>query len=342
MIEDKIEIVIPTYNRANFLNNTLNELLNSPFKNCKITIRDNASTDKTPEICEKYSKLFENIHIIKNKKNIGGSENVFRSYEQGTYPYVWVLGDDDYLNFDRCDDFIDAINSEKYDLIICSSERYTTENNPNNYPTPADESISEYIKRNKKNDENYLVNTTQELALIIKRHYFSINGFISSTIYKTEILDSEYLIASSIYIGHSFPHFPFIAKSLNNNLLTYKTKYDVVFKNASEPEDIHGIELYAGFLECTTLIENKQIRTYAEEMNGNKLYFDLAAKIIYSKAGHDPNVKKGVLSSIRTMYITRGWILGFLYNIYIMILYSIPTAFCEFYVKKRESQLKKD
>ena len=48
MIEDKIEIMIPTYNRANYLNDTLNALLNSPFKNCRITVRDNASLDNTP------------------------------------------------------------------------------------------------------------------------------------------------------------------------------------------------------------------------------------------------------------------------------------------------------
>ena len=37
MIEDKFEIMIPTYNRASYLDYTLNKLLNSPFKDCKIT-----------------------------------------------------------------------------------------------------------------------------------------------------------------------------------------------------------------------------------------------------------------------------------------------------------------
>ena len=37
MIEEKIEIVIPTFNRASYLNDTLQYLLDSPFKNCKIT-----------------------------------------------------------------------------------------------------------------------------------------------------------------------------------------------------------------------------------------------------------------------------------------------------------------
>lgn len=336
MIEDKIEIVIPTYNRANYLNNTLNYLLHSPFKDCKITIRDNASPDETPKICEKYLKLFKNMQIIRNNKNIGGNANVLRSYEKATYPYVWVLGDDDYLNFDRCDDFIKAIESEKYDLIICSSERYTGENSLNIYPTIDDEPISEYIKRKKDNDANYLENTTQELALIIKTYYFSINGFISSTIYKTSIIDSNYLIQGSNFISRSFPHFPLIIKSLNENLLTYKTRYDVVFRQMNDDGEVEGLELYSRYLDCLHLIKNKQIRSYAEKLSGDKLYLQIGARIIYSKAKEEPNLKNTILSLIKTMYELRGWFKGFLYQIYIMIFYSIPRPLCKYYVKKRE------
>ena len=47
------------------------------------------------------------MHIIRNKKNIGGNANIIRCYEE-------VLADNDLLNFDNCDDLIDAIESEKY------------------------------------------------------------------------------------------------------------------------------------------------------------------------------------------------------------------------------------
>lgn len=335
MIEKKIEIVIPTYNRSDYLNKTLEYLLNSPFKGCKITIRDNASTDYTPQICEKYSKLFKNMNIIRNNKNIGGNANILRSYEQATFPYVWVLGDNDYLNFDKCDDFIEAIESEKYDLIICCSERYTSNDSENILPTPNDEPISEYIKRHNGYKENYLENTTQELALIIKEHYFSINGFISSTIYKTSIIDSDYLIQGSYYIARFFPHFPLITKSLDENLLTYKTKYDVVFKQPDEYSEDIGIELYSKYLECLVLIKNKKIRSYAEKLGGNDIYYELASQIIYAKATKDEHLKNAILGFIKNMYNLRGWGRGFLYQIYILMLYCIPTFICKYIVKKR-------
>lgn len=336
MIEDKIEIVIPTYNRANYLNETLNYLLNSPFKDCKITIRDNASPDETQKICEKYSKLFKNMHIIRNNKNIGGNLNVLLCYEQATYPYVWVLADNDYLNFDKCNDFLEAIESEKYDLIICNSALYTADDSPNYYPTTDDESISEYIRRESGKDENYLENTTQELAHIIKKHYFMIGGFISSTIYKTSLIDTEVLIQGSDYISRSYPHFPLVAKSLNENRLTYKTKYDIVFlrENPGDTEII-GIEWYSRYLDCLLLIENEQLRHYAEEHAGHKIYYEIPARIVYAKVRHDPGLKNSIISFIEIIYKLKGWYKGFLYQIYIMIFYLMPTKLCEYFVKKR-------
>lgn len=337
MIEDKIEIVMPTFNRAQYLDNTLSYLLNSPFKDCKITIRDNASTDETPEICSKYSKLFKNLQIIRNNKNIGGNANILMSYEQATYPYVWVLADNDYLTFDKCDDFIEAIESEKYDLIICNSALYTSEDSPNFFPTTDDEPISEYIKRNTGNEKNYLENTTQELAYILKKHYFMIAGFVSSTIYKTSIIDSDILIQGSNYISQSYPHFPLIAKALNENRLTYKTKNDVVFLQENpDDSEIDYIIWYVRYLNCLTLIENKELRSYAEEHAGHKIYFEIPARIIYSKGRHVPGFNKELIFKlIKTMYDLRGWWNGFLYQIYIMVFYNIPTPICEYYVKKR-------
>ena len=336
MIEDKIELQIPTYNRANYLDDTLNYLLNSPFKNCKITIRDNASTDKTPEVCEKYSRLFENLHIIRNNKNIGGNANIFNCYAQATYPYVWVLADNDYLNFDNCDDFIESIESEKYDLIICTSGTYTSDDSPNFFPTLDDEPISEYIKRQKGENSKYLENTTQELALIIKKHYFKIGVLISSTIYKTSLIDTDILISASNNISRSYPHFPLIAKALNENLSTYKTKKDVIFyrENPADSEVV-GIELSSRYLESILLIKNKQIRTIAAEESGHKLYFSLPALIIYAKARHEPDLKKHVLSFIKTIYLLKGWGIGVLYQIYLLIFYCVPTSICEYYVRKK-------
>ena len=332
MIEEKLEIVIPTYNRADYLDKTLSYLLKSPLNGCKITVRDNASPDNTPEICEKYSKLFKNMCIIRNEKNIGGNANIFRSYEKATYPYVWVLADNDYLNFDKCDDFIEAVESDKYDVIICCSALYTSEDSPNTFPTPEDEPISEYIKRNKGNDKNYLENTAQELASIIQVHYFLIGGFISSTIYRTSIIDTEVLIQGYNYVSKSYPHFVLVAKSLNNNLLTYKTKNDIVFLKPNPTEyEATFLNVYSGYLNCVTLIKNKQLQSYALQHYGNILY-STTSHLIFAKTHNDPSLKENLFSLIKAIYLLKGWCKGFLYQNYIILCYFIPNSIWKYFL----------
>ena len=41
MLEDLLELVLITYNRSEYLDNTLKQFADSPFKNCKMTIIDN-------------------------------------------------------------------------------------------------------------------------------------------------------------------------------------------------------------------------------------------------------------------------------------------------------------
>ena len=45
MIEEKLEIVLITYNRYKDLENTLKQFLNGPFSECMFTILDNCSND---------------------------------------------------------------------------------------------------------------------------------------------------------------------------------------------------------------------------------------------------------------------------------------------------------
>lgn len=333
MINDKIELVIPTYNRGKYLDETLNCLLNSPFRDCKITIRDNASQDNTPEICEKYSKLFKNIHIIRNEMNIGGSANIVMSYREATCPYVWVLADNDCLNFDRCDDLIKAIESYKYDLIICSSAIYSINNWKNNIPN-FDESISQLIKDKRNGDSNYLENNAKDLALIMKKHYFYIAPFLPSTIYKTSLIDSDTLRGMYDAIHQSLPHYPLIAKALNDNLKTYKTKYDIVFVQPN-PDSFDGISdftLYSRVLECATLIEDKKIQSYALQwgLYSEKVSRNIPLYILNNKRLGDTSFKINVLSLVKTMYLIKGSFKGFFYQIYIFTWFYFPLTLLNF------------
>ena len=339
MIEEKLEIVIPTYNRGNLLDKTLNSLFNSPLKNCRITIRDNASRDNTPDVCEKYSKLFSNLCIIRNDMNIGGNANILRSYENVSYPYIWVLADNDTLNLDDCDEFISAIESNKYDLIICCSGDYVHQKYDS--PTFEDNGAYELIKEYRDNDENYLENNAQDLALILKKYFFMITSFIPSVVYRKPVINEESIMKGYDYISLSYPHFPFILRALNENLLTYKTKKDLVLKEKN-PDDweISNYNWYVRYIRCALDIKDKKIQQYMVQCKYDQSFmYTSLAQLILAKAENEENLKEKIFHLIGTILELKGMFKGFLYSIYLLSgYYFIPRKFCVYlYNKKAEA-----
>lgn len=113
-----LEIVIPTFNRAEHLYRTLCALQSSPFAGSKITVLDNASTDATPKV----AALFPSVIYIRNPRNIGAERNYCRAVEISKGPYVWILGDDDAYCWQHglraCERMIETILAADVDLIM--------------------------------------------------------------------------------------------------------------------------------------------------------------------------------------------------------------------------------
>ena len=63
-----IDVVLPNYNSAPFLSETVNSVINQTFKNWKLIIIDDNSNIETQKILENYTS-YPNINIIRLKKN---------------------------------------------------------------------------------------------------------------------------------------------------------------------------------------------------------------------------------------------------------------------------------
>src|ERR1700686_4844626 len=68
-----VSILIPSYNAARFLRETLDSLLAQTYKNIEIILLDDASTDATPEIAAEYAGR---ITSFRQPRNLGIYDNV--------------------------------------------------------------------------------------------------------------------------------------------------------------------------------------------------------------------------------------------------------------------------
>ncbi|MBL0048309.1 MAG: glycosyltransferase family 2 protein [Bacteroidetes bacterium] len=62
----KFSVIIPTYNRANFIANTIQSVLNQEYQNFEIIVVDDGSTDNTEEVVLKI----KDPRLIYHKKKM--------------------------------------------------------------------------------------------------------------------------------------------------------------------------------------------------------------------------------------------------------------------------------
>jgi glycosyltransferase involved in cell wall biosynthesis len=93
----KVSIGLPVYNGERYLAGALDGILRQSFEDFEIVISDNASTDRTREICAEYCKKDSRIRYSRNDTNIGAARNFNKTFElsRGSY-FAWVAYDDLY------------------------------------------------------------------------------------------------------------------------------------------------------------------------------------------------------------------------------------------------------
>jgi glycosyltransferase involved in cell wall biosynthesis len=95
-----LSIAIPTYNRANYLDRCLDSITRQIVEidyQVELLVVDNASTDHTFEIVEKYIKRGFQIKYSKGETNKGIDYNILQCYHLSKGKYVVAFGDDDIL-----------------------------------------------------------------------------------------------------------------------------------------------------------------------------------------------------------------------------------------------------
>lgn len=91
-----VSIGMPVYNGERFIGQALDSLLAQDYENFELSISDNASTDRTQEICLEYAARDVRIRYCRNEKNMGAIWNFNRVFELSSGEYFMWAAHDDY------------------------------------------------------------------------------------------------------------------------------------------------------------------------------------------------------------------------------------------------------
>jgi glycosyltransferase involved in cell wall biosynthesis len=91
----RVSIGLPVYNGERYLPAALDSLLAQTWRDFELVISDNASEDRTSDICREYAARDSRIRYYRESVNRGSTWNFNRVYELSVAPYfTWAAHDD--------------------------------------------------------------------------------------------------------------------------------------------------------------------------------------------------------------------------------------------------------
>lgn len=112
----KLQILIPTYNRSNYLLKNIAHLAShirelEAHRRIGLLISDNASPDGTAEKVRQFQEQNSDLELdlFVQQKNVGLERNALHVFEKASSAYVMFLGDDDFLSRDYIREIDEAL-----------------------------------------------------------------------------------------------------------------------------------------------------------------------------------------------------------------------------------------
>lgn len=114
-----ITVVIPTFNRAFFLERAIKSVLDQTHQDFTIFISDNASSDETKSVVYKFNDKRIIYHC--HDTNVGMQKNWEYCIRYSIGEYVALLEDDNYYKSNHLSEAINFINKYKISFYSCNS-----------------------------------------------------------------------------------------------------------------------------------------------------------------------------------------------------------------------------
>lgn len=118
-MKPKISVIVPIYNVADYIGDTIESVINQDYCNWELILIDDGSPDNSGEICDIYAKKDSRIKVV-HKENGGVCAARLTGIEIASGEYITLLDGDDTLTYDALSTMLKYALEDKSDLIICN------------------------------------------------------------------------------------------------------------------------------------------------------------------------------------------------------------------------------
>lgn len=149
-----ISVIVPVYNLSTYLQDCLESILRSSYKDLEIILVDDGSTDGSGDVCDSYALKDNRISVI-HKENKGVSTARNRGLEVANGEFIMFVDGDDQIHPNMIEWLLEAIQSGDYDFSMAygvkmkgALQEIEEKIENNDLPVPAKKEIfqSDYMK----------------------------------------------------------------------------------------------------------------------------------------------------------------------------------------------------
>lgn len=117
-----VSVIIPNYNYSRYLEARLESVLGQDYTDMEVIILDDASTDNSLEIINKFASDGRISHIVVNERNTG---NPFLQWKRGIQlaegQYIWIAESDDWAEKDFLSSMVRELDKNQECVLAYSS-----------------------------------------------------------------------------------------------------------------------------------------------------------------------------------------------------------------------------
>lgn len=114
----KVTVGLPVYNGADSINEALDCLLNGTYQDIQIVVSDNASTDDTAKLVNKYCMLDDRVILHRQPENIGPVGNFRFVAEKAKTPYFAWRAHDDITDHSYIERLLQKLQSNNHAALV--------------------------------------------------------------------------------------------------------------------------------------------------------------------------------------------------------------------------------
>ena len=117
----KVSVIMPVYKVEQYLEKSINSVLNQTFTDFELILVDDGSPDNCPKMCDDYAKKDGRIIVI-HKENGGLSSARNAGLDIATGEYVYFIDSDDYIELNLLQVCVDHMD-QGYDFVCFAHKR---------------------------------------------------------------------------------------------------------------------------------------------------------------------------------------------------------------------------